>query len=222
MTNLQGISLAFILSSATFSTATSTPHSIIPDSVILCQTNSGCFNKNLFGRSYKVINTSRFTVMVSVSTEGSYTRADVSIFNNTGMPLNLSPDDFRVEVIDPKPRILSYIPPANLKKISPSPVIPPAPPESTADQVSSVPRLLAASATQTSNADELYAAKKREDLQEAFDKAVSQQQLAAASIAPNEVVRGRVYFERDKHAQLITVVLPVAGQVFEFPYEIKH
>jgi hypothetical protein len=62
-----------------------------------------------------------------------------------------------------------------------------------------VPRLLTASATQASNADELYAAK---DLQEAFDKTVSQQHLEAASTAPNGVVRGRVYFERDKHAQL--------------------
>ena len=40
----------------------------------------------------------------------------------------------------------------------------------------------------------------------------------AAPIPANEVVRGRVFFEKDPKAKQVKVVLPVAGLVFEFPY----
>jgi hypothetical protein len=57
---------------------------------------------------------------------------------------------------------------------------------------------------------------------EAADKAAAEQHLTATAIGPNEVTRGRVYFERDKKSHLVNVVLPIAGLVFEFPYAMKH
>jgi hypothetical protein len=146
--------------------------------------------------------------MVSVSTEGGYTRADVSIANNTGYPLNLTPDDFRVEVVYPKPRVLLYVPPADLKGIPPPPAL---------------PRVDAATAsTPAADGAALDAAtKKKEALQELAEQAAALQNLPAAAILPNEVARGRVYFERDKHSHLVNVVLPLAGLVFEFPYAMK-
>ena len=57
---------------------------------------------------------------------------------------------------------------------------------------------------------------------EAVDKAAADQHLTATAIGPNEVTRGRVYFERDKKSHLVNVVLPIAGLVFEFPYAMKH
>ena len=223
MVSFQRIVLALFLSSAPFAVAATTPQSIVPDNIILCQANAGCVHKDLLGRNYQVLSTPRFTVMVSVSREGSYTRADVSVSNNTGLPLNLNPDDFRMEELTPKSRVLSYIPPADLKKIAPSPAIPAPLSEAIAAPVSSAPRLIEASATQNGSRDETFAADpKREALQEAYDRAIAQQHLEAVSIAPNEVARGRVYFQRDKHAQAMNLVLPVAGMVFEFPYQPQN
>jgi hypothetical protein len=208
MSLLRNICLVWILGSGTFSFATSIPKSILPDNVVVCESSAGCVNKTLFGRTYKVITTPRFTVMVSVSREGVYTRADVSIANNSGLPLSLTPDDFRVEVVTPKPKVLLYVAPSDLKNLHPSPAS-----RSDAD---------AKPVTPTPDIDALDAASKQRAVeQEKTEKAEAEKLLLASSIAPNEVTRGRVYFVRDKKAQLVNVVLPIAGLVFQFPYELK-
>ena len=231
MTILQKLSLAITISSATFSLAASVPNKTIqPDNIVICEPNAGCVNETLFGRSYKVITTPRFTVMVSLSREGAYTRADVSITNKTDMPLSLTPDDFRVEVLTPKPKVLLYIPPGKL--ILPPPPLAPAPPAAAPHPVGSAfVTQSAAPATNIDTAtpppppasaiDQIAAAEKEKAQQEAADKAAADQHLAATSIGPNEITRGRVYFERDKKSHLVNVVLPIAGQVFEFPYAMK-
>jgi hypothetical protein len=236
MTLLQKLSLAVTIGSTTLSVAASIPNpkNILPDNVVLCEPDAGCINQTLFGREYKVLSTPRFTVMVSISHQGPYTRADVSITNNTGTPLSLTPEDFRVEVITPKPKVLLYVPPANL--VLPPPPLPPAPPAAPAPQ--STPQIGSAFVSQssapsatdtadnptppTTEIDPVAAAEKEKALQEAADKAAADKDLPATSIAPNEVTRGRVYFERDKKSHLVNVVLPIAGLVFEFPYAMKH
>ena len=234
MTLLQKLSLAVTIGSATFSVAASIPKSILPDNVVLCEPNAGCINQTLFGREYKVLSTPRFTVMVSISHQGPYTRADVSITNNTDTPLSLTPEDFRVEVITPKPKVLLYVPPANL--VLPPPPLPPAPPAAPAPQStaqignafvsqSSAPSAIDTAANPTPPATEIdpvAVAEKEKALQEAADKAAADKDLSPTSIAPNEVTRGRVYFERDKKSHLVNIVLPIAGLVFEFPYAMKR
>jgi pyruvate/2-oxoglutarate dehydrogenase complex dihydrolipoamide acyltransferase (E2) component len=214
MTLLQKISLAASISSATFSVAASIPNvqkTILPDNVVRCEPSAGCVNQTLFGRSYKVITTPRFTVMVSISHEGVYTRADVSIANHTDTPLSMSPEDFRVEVLTPKPKVLLYVSPANL--VLPPPPSPAAAPASTAPPPTQA---------QTTDVEALYAAAEQKAAQqEAAEKAAAERNLTATAIGPNEVTRGRVYFERDKKSHLVNVVLPIAGLVFEFPYAMK-
>jgi hypothetical protein len=236
MTLLQKLSLALTISSTTFSVATSIPKTvgktILPDNVVRCEPSAGCINKTLFGRSYKVITTPRFTVMVSISHEGVYTRADVSIANHTDTPLNMSPEDFRVEVLTPKPKVLLYIPPANL--VLPPPPLPPAPAATIPAPHSALPNPTPpppAAAAQTeanptpppTDVEVLYAiAEQKAAQQEATEKAAAEHHLTATTIPPNEVTQGRVYFERDKKSHLVNVVLPIAGLVFEFPYAMKH
>jgi hypothetical protein len=226
MTQIQKLSLLSALTSTTFSFAASVPKAILPDNVITCQVNANCTNKTLYGRTYKVINTPRFTVMVAVSQEGAYTRADVSIANNTIMSQSLTPEDFRVEVVTPKPKVLLYVPPTDLKDLRPAAQI-----TSTRQTDFAVPSVLsvpaapsaqATDASQTPNVDQFYEeAKRKAALKEEADKTASQRDLSATSLPPNEVALGRVFFERDKHAQLVNVVLPIAGLVFEFPYTLK-
>jgi hypothetical protein len=236
MTLLQKLSLAVTISSATFSVAANIPKTvgktILPDNVVRCEPNAGCINKTLYGRSYKVITTPRFTVMVAISHEGVYTRADVSIANHTDTPLSMTPDDFRVEVLTPKPKVLLYIPPANL--VLPPPPLPPAAaatpaPQSTAPAITSTPSTAATAQAEASptppptDVEVLYAvAEQKAAKQEAAEKAAAEQHLTATLIPPNEVTQGRVYFERDKKSHLVNVVLPIAGLVFEFPYAMKH
>jgi hypothetical protein len=238
---LPRIAVLALLGSATFSFAASVPKTILPDNILVCEPASGCVNKTLFGRSYKVIATPRFTVMVSVSQEGPYTRADVSVFNNTDMPLAVSPDDFRVEVVTPKPKVLNYIPPKdlNLPPANPAPEVAPQAPVSNAGiqpaspnhqsfvasepeppasplSASDVPPRMTEAQMQFASEEQKIAE------QEAADRAGAEKHLSATSIPPNEVTRGRVYFERDKKSHLVNVVLPIAGVVFEFPYALKH
>ncbi len=227
MTLLQTLSLAAIFTPVTFAAAASAAHSasktILPDNVIRCEPGAGCTSETLRGRNYKVLNTPRFTVKVAVTHEGSYTRADVSITNKTGAPLNVTPDDFRVEVLTPKPKVLNYIPPANL--VLPPP--PQAPPTSVATAPATEPQSSVAAAETAavpgpaSEADVLLVAAKEKAVRQEAAKAAYEHNLAATSIPPNEATSGRVYFQRDKHAHLVNVVLPIAGAVFEFPYAMK-
>ena len=201
--------LAVLAGSAVLSLAASS----LPDNVVSCQANAGCTNRKMFDRDYKVLRTPRAEVMVSISTEGAYTRADISILNNDGFPINITPDDFRVEVVSPKPHVLSYITPANLQGVPPDPPVVEAP---------APVALVKADPTHPLNIDELYAAKKKQmALQEAADRAAAQRNLAAVSVKPNEVVRGRVYFERDKRATQVNLTIPIAGMVYQFPYTLQ-
>jgi hypothetical protein len=190
---------------------------IIPDNVVSCGQNARCSNKVMFGRNYKVIETVKFTVMVSISNEGAYTRADVSIANHADYPQNVSPQDFRVEVVSPKPRVLLYVPPSELQNVAPLPPIPVV--EAPVAAAPAAEGGAAAPAAVAPNIDELFAqAKKEAAAKEAAEKAAALRDLAAAPIPANEVVRGRVFFEKDPKAKQVNVVLPVAGLVFEFPY----
>jgi hypothetical protein len=225
---------------STFLSAAKIPTNL-NDNVLTCGTNARCSNKVMFGRNYKVMQTAKFTVMVSISTEGSYTRADVSVQNNGSYSQNLSPQDFRVDVISPKPRVLLYVAPADLQLPPPKPLPVVVPIVKKIEPPKTKPMLLqAAYVTQAGSVqeevadtaatkpptaptiDELYQAAKLEAvLKEAAEKAAAEKHLEAATIPANEIVRGRVYFERDHKAKMVNVVLPVAGQVFEFPYSME-
>lgn len=207
MTLLRSLPLVSLLSLAAFSSAADIPKTILPDNVVRCEPDTGCINQTLDGRSYKVLATPRFTVMVAISQQGIYTRADINIFNKTDMPLNLSPEDFRVEVVTPKPKVLLYVAPADLKDL---PSDTPAPPP-TAVAKDEKP------ATLVPIGNQLFSARKETPAQ----SETPQPLLVSTSLAPSRATSGRVYFERDKHAHLVNIVLPIAGVVFEFPYAMK-
>jgi hypothetical protein len=185
------------------------------DNVVICGQNARCSNKVMFGRNYKVIENAKFSVMVSISNEGAYTRADVSISNHEDYSQSISPQDFRVEVVSPKPRVLLYIPPSELQNVAAPPPMP-----AVEAPIAAAPAPTGG-AVVTPDIDELFAqAKKAAAAKEAAERAAALRDLAAAPIPANEVVRGRVFFEKDPKAKQVNVVLPVAGLVFEFPYSM--
>jgi hypothetical protein len=219
------LSSKFLLAAALGSTAScfaaSIPKTILPDNVVRCEPVAGCVNQTIYGRNYKVMATPRFTVMVSISREGIYTRADVSVSNNTDMPLSVSPEDFRVEVVTPKPKVLLYVPPSELNLPPAQPTAAVRTPQGSSPQAPAAPMVApGAEASLPATPEDAEAQKAAQ--REVAERVAAQQHLAATSIPPNEVARGRVYFESDKKAQMVNVVLPIAGVVFEFPYALKR
>jgi hypothetical protein len=47
---------------------------------------------------------------------------------------------------------------------------------------------------------------------------LTQTSLKANSVMPNHSVRGYVYFQHDKHAQLVRLTIPLGGILYEFPF----
>jgi hypothetical protein len=209
MIPLRIAAFASIFTSTTLSLAANLPRNA---NIVVCQPNAGCIHHTIFGHDYKILNTDRFTVMVFLSNEGRYTRADVSITNLTPNPINLSPEDFRIQALTSRSKIFLYVPPSQLEDI-------PTPTRPTPNVAADAPPANPNPYPETS---ELDAARQRE-AQEAVELDAATPHLKAITIPPNQAVHGRVYFERDPTAthQQVNVVLPIAGTVFQFPYVIK-
>jgi hypothetical protein len=199
---------ASIVSSTTLSLAANLPRNIQPGNVVVCQPNAGCIHHTIFGHDYKILSTDRFTVMVFLSNEGRYTRADVSITNLTPAPINLSPEDFRIQALASKSKVFLYVPPSQLDSLPTPNAAIDAPANSNLNP--------------NSEPSEIEAARQRAT-QEALELAAATPHLKAITIPPNQAVHGRVYFERDPRAtpQQVDVVLPIAGTIFKFPDVIK-
>jgi hypothetical protein len=200
MTPLRIAVLASIFTSTTFSLAANLPRNA---NVVVCQPNAGCIHHTIFGHDYKILNTDRFTVMVFLSNEGRYTRADVSITNLTPTPINLSPEDFHIQALASRSKVVLYVPPSQLENLP-------------------IPARATATPDANQEISELEAARQRAT-QEAVELQAATPHLKAITIPPNQAVHGRVYFERDPRAthQQVNVVLPIAGTVFKFPDVIE-
>jgi hypothetical protein len=207
MTPLRIAVFASIVTSTTLSLAANLPRNIQSSNVVVCQPNAGCIHHTIFGHDYKILSTDRFTVMVFLSNEGRYTRADVSITNLTPTPINLSPEDFRIQALASKAKVFLYIPPSQLDSLPT--------PNAAIDAPLANPNL-------NPESSEVEAARQRA-VQEALELAAATPHLKAITIPPNQAVHGRVYFERDPRAtpQQVDVVLPIAGTIFKFPDVIK-
>jgi hypothetical protein len=203
MTPLHIAVLASIFTSTTLSLAANPPPTL---NVVTCRPHAGCIHHTIFGHDYKILSTRRFAVMVFLSTEGRYTRADVSVTNLTATPVNLSPKDFRIQALTSRSKVFLSVPPS---------------------QIENIPTLIPAAASapvpfESPEISELEAARQRAT-REAVELEAATPDLKAITIPPNQTIHGRVYFERDPatmHQQL-NLVLPIAGTVFEFPYIIK-
>jgi hypothetical protein len=211
MTPLRIAVLASIFTSTTLSLAANLPRNA---NVVVCEPNAGCIHHTIFGHDYKILSTDRFTVMVFLSNEGRYTRADVSITNLTPTPISLTPEDFRIQALASRSKVFLYIPPSQLENL-------PTPTRATPNAATDTP-LANPDPNPDPGPSEFDAARQRE-IQEALELAAATPHLKAITIPPNQAVHGRVYFERDPRAtpQQVNVVLPIAGTIFKFPDVIK-
>ena len=211
MTPLRTALFASIFTSTTLSLAANLPRNTTSYNVVVCQPSARCIHHTIFGHDYKILSTDRLTVMVFLSTEGRYTRADVSITNLTPTPINLSPEDFRIEALTARSKVFLYVPPSQLEDV-------PTPTRATPNAAANAP----VNPPPNSDLSEFEAARQRAE-QEAIELAAATPHLKAIIIPPNQAVQGRVYFERDPSAtqQPVNVVLPIADMVFKFPDIIR-
>jgi hypothetical protein len=114
MTFLRALAVASVFTN-TLSFAANLPRN---PNVVVCEPNAGCIHHTIFGHDYKVLSTDRFSVMVFLSTEGRYTRADVSITNLTPTPINISPEDFHIQALASKSTIFLYVPPSQVENLA--------------------------------------------------------------------------------------------------------
>ena len=205
MTPLCKAAFASILSATTVSLAANLPRN---PNIVICRPSAGCIHHTIFGHDYKMLSTNRLSVMVFLSTEGSYTRADVNITNLTPIPINLSPEDFRIEATTAKSKVFLYVSPSQLENV-------PTPTQATPNDAAPIPN-------SKFEISELEAVRQRA-AREATEFAATSPHLRATTIPPNQAVHGRVYFERDPSAthQQVNVVLPIADTVFKFPDIVK-
>jgi hypothetical protein len=215
MTPLRMALFASIFTSTTLSLAADLPRRVPPSNVVVCQPNARCIYKTIFGYDYKMLSTDRFAVMVSLSSQGRYTRADVSITSLIPTPTKLSPEDFRIESLTPSSKVFRYVPPSQLENI-------PAPTRATLNTAPDDPEPPANPNPEFSQISQRDAAIQRA-AQQALEFYAATPDLKPIILPPREAVSGRVYFERDqrtKHQQ-VNVVLRIAGTVFRFPYVIN-
>ncbi len=114
MTPLRIAVFASIFTSTTLSLAATLSRNA---NVVVCQPNAGCIHHTIFGHDYKILSTDRFTVMVFLSSEGRYARADVSITNLTPTPINRYPEDFHIQALASRSKVFFYVPPSQLENL---------------------------------------------------------------------------------------------------------
>src|SRR5947207_3159871 len=105
MTPLRTALYASIFSCTTLSFAANLSRNANNANVVICQPNAGCIHHTIFGHDYRLLSTDRFSVMVFLSNEGRYTRADVSITNLTPTPINLTPEDFHIQALASRSKV---------------------------------------------------------------------------------------------------------------------
>lgn len=205
-----GTCIIFLAVATTLTLASPLP-SRLNDNVVTCGAGATCSTTKISGREYVVVDNDRFLVMAALTREGQYIRGDLSIANKMDIPQNLSPQDFRIETDSSKPRSLRYVSPSDLQKLP-----------ARAEAASLARVFLAALDTATS---QQMLSSSGQDASVANDSdtgGTASKFLESTTLAPNQVVRGRVYFQHDRSSHPFNVVLPIAGVVFEFPCAIKR
>lgn len=113
MSSFTGLLSLFVCSIPCLAFGATLPTSA-PSGVVTCHSGATCARQSIDGRSYRILKTPQLVLMVSIGMEHGLTYADVSIVNGSGSKIAISPEDFRLEVLRPTPRVLNYMPPQNL------------------------------------------------------------------------------------------------------------
>jgi hypothetical protein len=158
--------------------------------LITCHPGEDCSEETIDGRLFYVMQTPQMVVKVAVEPDSKYSHITVYVENRGGFSIQLVPAAFRIEATQPKFKRFSYIEPKMLKL----PQIKTPKPESTSARGSSF-----MGASHESEAD-----------RRTF--------MYPSPLGPSGTTFGDVYFERADNSSTMSLLLPISGTVFEFPY----
>ena len=175
--------------------------------VTMCHVGKDCMEEIVAGRKYLVMKTDGFVLRVATGEDRKHGYADVSITNETGSPQQLNPANFRMEETEPRLHRLLYIDPNRLESAS-QPEFKPV--------KSDIGHGLPPPEYWTS--DEHEQDKKLRSVSLVSSRVVM---LRTGMIAPDTTVSGRIYFERPRTTQGVSVVLALPGALFEFPCHME-
>jgi hypothetical protein len=222
---------------------------LTPPKVVVCEENSGCSHQYIDGQKFKILTTANSVVIVALLMGEHYMRAEVSVSNNAQTSVDLLPDQMLLEVVSPKPKELPFVSPDQIAKsvghraawanilngmggamatqqttteTSSSGTVN----SSSSDGVYTNGTYNGSSTSTTSIPDYAAQARANERIRErnaavaSLRSSLVQTSLKANSVMPGQSVRGYVYFEREKHATSLKLTIPIAGTLYEFPFEL--
>jgi len=170
-------------------------HFIRSGDILSCRLGKDCSEETIDGRTFYVMQTEKMIVKVAVQPDSKYSHISVLVENRADFSIHFAPADFRIEITKPKFKRLSYIEPGNLK----------------------LPKVKApkgeAPAVSTPFASSFMGASHAQK-----PAPVRPKFLNSSTLAPAQSVSGEVYFQRANNSGTMSLLLPIAGSILEFPY----
>jgi hypothetical protein len=158
---------------------------------VSCTNSKSCSQETINGQRFYVIETPQLVVKVALNPDSKYNHFAIALENRSSYGIRVSPSDFRIEVTEPKFKRLSYIEPEKLRlpkvKIKNQPLPPPTLGNS----------FVAAS-------------------DPAPHQAGGPLFLTESTLAPAATASGEVFFERDGKPGSMSLLMPIAGMIYEF------
>jgi hypothetical protein len=188
---IQGKSIVFLAAFVAVGGVSSPAQVVVRSgSILSCHPGTDCTEETVDGRRFYVMQTPQMVVKVAIEPDAKYSHVTVALENRGGFDIRVAPSDFRIEMTDPKFKRLSYLEPEKLK----------------------LPRVKAAKVQKTAApaASLMGAVRESESSAPKF--------LQSATLAPAATASGEVYFERAGGSGTMSLLLPIAGSIFEFPY----
>ncbi|SNS91767.1 hypothetical protein SAMN05421770_10367 [Granulicella rosea] len=164
--------------------------------VIPCRVNLGCTDRTgPDGHHTYILEADGYIVEADFQVDQRFSHADVTIVNNSPNKLQLIPAEFRIDVVQPKYRRLSYLDPKRVEKTS-----------KTSKKVKDLPP------------PSYFTSDKHTQDKQKEAAAIPVPPLKPRALGPSERESGRVYFQHPGKATEMSLVLPISGELFEFTY----
>jgi hypothetical protein len=217
---------------------------------VVCDESVGCTHQYIDGYKYKILTTDKLTLSVSLGANAKYARVSVTVLNKSTAPIDVLPERFSIDETKPKERIFSYVPFEKIVKsdarragwanainafgagmatqqattqTSTNGTIN----ATNSDGTYSNGTYNGTTTSTTSVPDYAAQAHAQENIRRrregiaAESDSLSKLSLKANSVLPNQTVSGFAFFDFDKKAQNITVVIPIDGITYQIPFQMK-
>jgi hypothetical protein len=219
--------------------------------VLNCDESAGCTHQFVNGAKFKTLTGNGFTVTVALSGNKKYFRADVSVLNSSASNADVFPANFTLEEVEPKDKSLAYVDAEKImrsiqkraawgnamtgmgsgmqRQQSTTTTTNTGTASATGSDGSYATGTYNGSSVSTTSSPDYAAQARANQIIQARNQQVaaisqqlSQTALRTNTVAPNQSVRGFVFFEADKKVKDVVLSIPVGATVYRFPFGFVH